>query len=159
MEVRLERLKTLRAAYTHVFSDTPEEDAGRKIIEWAKSKGLMEKSVGARLFGRNTYPTEKPEPHGYEFYLTIAHDIEPEGDIEKREIPGGLYAVLRFKDLDKMGEAWKKLWKWIEESEYEHVGWKKEEHGWVNGFEEHLNWQEEKAQTEWIFNLWIQLKE
>ena len=53
--------------------------------EWAKSKGLMEKSVRARLFGRNTYPTDKPEPHGYEFYLTVDHDIEPEGDIETRD--------------------------------------------------------------------------
>ena len=159
MEVRLERLETMRAVYTHAFSDTPEEDAGRRIIEWAKSKGLMEKSAGARLFGRNTYPTDKPEPHGYEFYLTVDSDIKPEGDIETREIPGGLYAVLRFKNLYKIREAWEKLWKWIEESEYEHVGWKKGEHGWVNGFEEHLNWKEEKPQTEWTFDLWIQLKE
>lgn len=159
MVVRLERLKAMRAAYTHAFSDTPEEDAGKRIREWAKSKGLMEKGIGARLFGRNTYPTDKPEPHGYEFYLTVDRDIEPEGDIRMKDIPGGLYAVLRFKNLDKIGEAWKKLWKWLEESEYEHVGWKKGEHGWVDGFEEHLNWREEKPQSEWIFDLWVQLKE
>lgn len=158
MEFRLERLETMRAAYTHAFSDTPEEDAGRRITEWAKSEGLMKKSVGARLFGRNTYPTDKPEPHGYEFYLTVDHDIEPEGDIEASEIPGGLYAVLRFKNLYKIGEAWEKLWKWIEESDYEHAGWKKGEHGWVDGFEEHLNWQEEKPQNEWKFDLWVKLK-
>jgi hypothetical protein len=51
------------------------------------------------------------------------------------------------------------LWKWIEESGYEHVGWQKGEHGWVNGFEEHLNWDEQKPQNEWIFDLWVQLKE
>jgi len=159
MKVRLERLKTMRAFYTHAFSDTPEEDARKRILEWAKSKGLMEKSIGARLFGRNAYPTDKPEPHGYEFYLIVDSDIKPEGDIKTREIPGGLYAVLRFKNLYKIREAWEKMWKWIEESEYEHVGWKKGEHGWVDGFEEHLNWQEEKPQTEWTFDLWVQLKE
>jgi len=159
MEVRLERLKTMRAFYTHAFSDTPEEDAGKRIIEWAKSKGLIEKSIGARLFGRNTYPTDKPEPHGYEFYLTVDSDIKPEGDIKTREIPGGLYAVLSFKNLYKIREAWEKMWKWIEESEYEPADLKKGEHGWVDGFEEHLNWQEEKTPTEWTFNLWVQLKE
>jgi len=159
MEVRLERLETMRAAYTHAFSDTPEVDAGKNIMEWAKSKGLIEKSIGARLFGRNTHPTDKPEPHGYEFYMTVGPDIESKGDIEIREIPGGLYAVLRFRNLDKIGEAWKKLWKWIKESDYEHIGWKKGEHGWVDGFEEHLNWQEQKPETESIFDLWVQLKE
>jgi DNA gyrase inhibitor GyrI len=127
--------------------------------EWARSNGLMKESGGARLFGRNTYPTDKPEPHGYEFYLTIGPDLEPEGDIEATEIPGGLYAVLRFKNLNRIGEAWEELWKWIKESRYEHVGWKKGEHGWVNGYEEHLNWYEGKPPTEWIFDLWVQLKE
>ena len=159
MEVRLERLEAMCALYTYAFSDTPEEDAEKKMMELAKSKGLMGKNVGTRLFGRNTYPTDKPEPHGYELYLTVPSDIKPEGDLKTREIPGGLYAVLRFKNLYKIGEAWEKLWKWIEESKYEHVGWKKGEHGWVGGFEERLNWQEEKPHTEWTFDLWIQLKE
>ncbi|MCW4026010.1 MAG: GyrI-like domain-containing protein [Candidatus Bathyarchaeota archaeon] len=159
MEVRVERLETMRAAYTHVLSDNPEKDAGKKIMEWAKPKGLLEKDSGARLFGRNTYPTDNPEPHGYEFYLTVGPDIEPEGDIEIKEIPDGLYATLRFKDLNNIGEAWRYLWKWIKESKYEHTGWQKGEHGWVNGFEEHLNWYEQKPQNEWIFDLWVQLKE
>lgn len=159
MEVRVERLEAMRAAYTHALSDTPEEDAGKKIMGWAKPKGLLEKGSVARLFGRNTYPTDNPEPHGYEFFLTVGPDIEPEGEIEIRGISGGLYAVLRFKDLNHIGEAWSYLWKWIEESEYEHIGWQKGEHGWVNGFEEHLNWYEQKPQNEWIFDLWVQLKE
>ena len=159
MEVRVERLEAMRTAHTHVLSDTPEEDAGKKIMEWAEPKGLLEKGSGARLFGRNTYPTDNPEPHGYEFFLTVGPDIEPEGEIEIRGISGGLYAVLRFKDLNHIGEAWSYLWKWIEESEYEHIGWQKGEHGWVNGFEEHLNWYEQKPQNEWIFDLWVQLKE
>ena len=159
MEVRIERLETMRAAYTHVLSDTPEEDSGKKIMEWAKPKGLLAKGSEARLFGRNTYPTDNPEPHGYEFFLTVGPDIKPEGDIEIEEIPGGLYAVLRFKDLNYIGEAWRYMWKWIEESEYEHISWQKGEHGWVNGFEEHLNWHEQKPQNEWIFDLWVQLKE
>jgi len=57
----------MQAAYVHAFSATPEEDAQRRIIDWAKSRNLTT-SDGVRLFGRNTYPTENPEPHGYEYY-------------------------------------------------------------------------------------------
>ncbi len=158
-EVRLERLEAMRAAYVHVFSNTPEEDAGKKMMDWVGSKGLLEGSAEARLFGRNTYPTDNPEPHGYEFYLTVNPDIKPEGEIEIREISGGLYAVLRFKNLFNIREAWQQLWTWIKKSRYEHAGWKKGEHGWVDGFEEHLNWREGKPQTEWVLDLWVKLKE
>ena len=159
MEVRLERLETMRAAYVHVLSDTPEEDAGKKMMDWARPKGLHKESVGARLFGRNTYLTDNPEPHGYEYYLTIGPDIKPEEEIETREILGGLYTVLRFKNLYGIREAWQHLWTWMKKSEHKHAGWKKGEHGWVNGFEEHINWREEKPQTESIFDLWAKLKE
>ena len=107
----------------------------------------------------HAYPTNNPEPHGYEFFLKVEPDIEAEKDIAIDEIPGGLYAVLRFKNLFKIQEAWQHLWKWITESEYEHVGWKKGKHGWVNGFEERLDWYETKPPNEWTFDLWVKLKE
>ena len=159
MDVRLERLGVMRTICAYALSDTPEEDAKKKIMTCATSKGLIGKTSVSRLFGRNTYPSGNPEPHGYEFYMTDESDFEPDGDLEASEIPSGLYAVLRFKNLYNMREAWAKLWKWIEESPYEHIGWKQGNHGWVGNFEEHLNWKEENPQTEWIFDLWVKLKE
>jgi hypothetical protein len=38
--------------------------------------------------------------NGYEFFLTVGRDIEPDGDIDMRQ--GGLYAVLRFKNLENI---------------------------------------------------------
>ena len=154
-KVRLEELRTMLAAHVHVLSDTPEEDAMKKIMGWAEGNGIRE----ARLFGRNTYPTDNPEPHGYEFFLTVGPDIKPEDGIDMTEIHGGLYAVLRFQNLNMIGEAWKRLWSWIEDSKREHIGMKKGEYGWVDGYEEQLNWQEKKPPTEWVLDLWIQLKE
>ncbi len=148
----------MRAAYVCSLSATPEEDAAKKLMEWAKAKEMLGKS-GMRLFGRNTYPTDKPSPHGYEFYLTIDNRAEECGGIETADVPGGLYAVLRFKSLENIGFAWKKLWNWIENNGYEHIGWQKGKNGWVSGFEEQVNWQEQKPKTEWIFDLWVQLKE
>ena len=56
-------------------------------------------------WSRNTYPTNDPEPHGYEYFLTVGLDVVVEGDVDVKEIPGGLYAVLRFTDLARIGEA------------------------------------------------------
>ena len=158
-EVRMERSGSLRAACAHILSETPEEDVWKKIEAWARPKGLLEEGIGTRIFGRNTYPTDNPEPHGYELFITVGTDIEPEDDIKIKEIPGGLYAILRFKNLNKIREAWEYLWNWINERGYEHIGWKKLENGWVNGFEEQLNWYEKKPPDQWILDLWVQLKE
>lgn len=159
MKVRIDRLETMRAAHINVLSKTPEEDAWNKMEAWAKPIGLLEKDIGTRVFGRNTYPNDNPEPHGYEFFLTVGRDIETEGDIDISQIPGGLYAVLQFKGLDNMRNAWEYLWNWIKENEYEHIGWQKSEYGWCDGFEEHTNWHEGLLPNEWIFDLWVQLKE
>lgn len=159
MEVRIDRLETLRAVTTHVISDSPEEDAWHKMKAWAIPRGLFEKGSGTRVFGRNTYPTNEPEPHGYEFFLTIGPDIEPLDDIDVKEISGGSYAVLRFKNLNIIGDAWNRLFTWIEESEYERVGWRKSEHGWVDGYEENLDPFGGLPPEDWVFDLWVKLKE
>jgi hypothetical protein len=48
----------MRTAHIHVLSETPEEDALKKMEVLAKPKGLLEKGTG--VFGRNTYPTDNP---------------------------------------------------------------------------------------------------
>jgi effector-binding domain-containing protein len=158
LEVRLERLPAMRAAHVHAFSESPEEDAWGKMEAWAEANGLLGEGAGTRVFGRNTYPTDEPEPYGYEFFLTVGPDVEAGGEIDIYEIPGGLYAVLGFKGLDNIGEAWERIWNWIGGSKYDHVGWLKGEHGWCNGYEENLT-PLEKDPNKWVFDLWVQLKE
>lgn len=158
MEVRIEQINTMCTACFCSISTTPEEDATKTLMDWAKSKGLLDKP-GVRLFGRNVFPTDNPEPRGYELHLTIDENTKTDENIEAGTVPGGLYAVLRFSDLTKISLAWEKLWAWLETSEHEHAGWQKGNHGWVDGFEEQVNWQEQKPPTEWIFDLWLQLKE
>ena len=148
----------MRAAYVCSLGTAPEEDAGEKLMKWVNTKEALSRTE-MRLFGRNTYPTDKPGSHGYEYYLTLGDNSENFTGIETAQVPGGLYAVLRFKNLENIGFAWKKLWSWIENSGYEHVGWQKGKYGWVGGFEEQVNWLEQKPPTEWVFDLWVQLKE
>ncbi|UCG45414.1 MAG: GyrI-like domain-containing protein [Candidatus Bathyarchaeota archaeon] len=158
MEVRLERLSAMRAAHVHSFSESPEEDSWTKIETWAKSQGLFDEHLRTRVFGRNTYPTTEPEPHGYEFFLTVGNNVEPGDGIDILEIQSGLYAVLRVEGLHNLGEAWKRMWDFIEVSEYEHIGWRKGNYGWYDGFEENLT-PLERDPAKWIFDVWVQLKE
>ena len=158
-EVRLEKLQMMRTACVHAFSDAPEEDAGKKILAWAEARGLLRKPAGVRLFGRNTYPTDKPEPHGYEYHLTVGPEVQADGEVRIRRIPGGLYATVRFTDLANIREAWQALFAWVKDSGNVHVGWSREEHGWVDGFEEQTNFLDGKPPAEWVFDLWAKLKE
>lgn len=85
--VRLDRLRNMRAAHVHTLSERPEEDAWRIIDSWAESRNVFKRSE-TRVFGRNTYPTDKPEPHGYEFYVTVGSEVTGEGEVDISEIPG-----------------------------------------------------------------------
>jgi DNA gyrase inhibitor GyrI len=155
-QVKLLQLNPLRAAYVHSDGASPEEDALNKILSYAKEKGLTQKE---RLFGRNTYPTDQPEPHGYEYYLTVDDNTETSGEVSIAEIPGGLYAVAEVQSLFNLGEGWKSLFAWLQSNGYEAIGVKKGSHGWVNcAFEERVDWQLQKPPKEWLFRLWVQLK-
>ena len=72
---------------------------------------------------------------------------------------GGLYAVLRFKNLDNIGNAWEHLWNWIRENKYEYIGMQKSDNGWCNGFEGRLIGMKGWPPNEWVFDLWVQLRE
>ncbi|MFC1803945.1 GyrI-like domain-containing protein [Thermoproteota archaeon] len=157
-KISVEKREPLRAVYAYALTETPEEDAWKKIQAWAGQKGLLAKEKGTKVFGRNTYPTDNPEPHGYELYITVDESTEADGEIIAGEISGGLYAVLKSTFLIGITHAWLSLWRWLDESEYEFIGWRKGEHGWVNGYEEYLNPFDDKTQDEWLFNLMIPIK-
>ncbi|MGB5911935.1 MAG: GyrI-like domain-containing protein [Promethearchaeia archaeon] len=161
-KVKLERVKSMRAAYFHALSESPELDAWKKAESWAKEKELLKKDSDARIFGRNSYPTKNPEPHGYGYFITFTPNISIDEDISIRIIPGGLYAVSRCEGVEEIGETWANLWKWVDESEYEFIGEIKGEFGYELGFEEHLNWYTamvEKSEKKLTFNLMLQLLE
>ena len=157
-EIAVEEREPLNAMVTHALSETPEEDTWKTIQSWAGPRRLLTKEKGTRLFGRNTYPTKEPEPHGYQLYITVEEPMEPTENITPGEVPGGLYAVLRSTSIEGMAQAWPALWKWLEESQYQFTGWEKGEHGWVNGLEEHLNPFDGLPPEEWLFNLMIPVK-
>jgi DNA gyrase inhibitor GyrI/DNA-binding HxlR family transcriptional regulator len=128
-EVRIEQLEPMRVASAQAISETPENDAWAKMRAWAEPLGLLEDLEKHPVFGfNNLNPSPGRKEYGYEFWIRVEPDIEPEGEITIEEFRGGLYAVTtcRLKEelesefFQKEGylESWKKLVDWVDSSKY-----------------------------------------
>jgi DNA gyrase inhibitor GyrI len=118
-DVRIVHLEPMRVASAHGYGESPEPIAWSKILAYARDKGLLENREAVRFFGfNNPDPSPGTPNYGYEQWITVGPDAEPEGDIEIKEIPGGLYAVARCEGLHIIGKVWKALVNWWEESDY-----------------------------------------
>lgn len=63
--------------------------------------------------------------YGYEQWITVGSDTGPAKEIEVKAFPGGRYAVARCT-LGRIGEVWKQLNTWWEDSPY-----RKASHQWL----------------------------
>lgn len=134
LEVKIINLPPMRVASAHAFSSSPETDAWKKLSAWAEPKGLMADPHNAQVFGfNNPDPSPGSPNYGYEFWIAIAPEVQPEGDIQVKEFKGGKYAVTRCEvrsPWDDIPSTWKKLVAWFEASPYQHGN-----HQWL---EKHL---------------------
>ena len=129
-EVKIERLKPMRVASARAISETPESDAWEKMRAWAEPKGLLEDLKKHPVYGfNNPNPSPGRKEYGYEFWIRVEPDVEPEGEIKIEEFEGGLYAVTTCKLKDELEseffqkegylESWKKLVDWVDSSKYQ----------------------------------------
>jgi DNA gyrase inhibitor GyrI len=143
----------MRVASAHAHSASPEQDAIGKLIAWAKPKGLLDDQEAHRVFGfNNPDPSPGSPNYGYEFWIMVGPDAEPEGEIKIKEFPGGLYAVTRCEvknPWDDIPGTWKRLAAWLEDSKY-----RGGTHQWL---EEHLGPLE--ATEEFVLNLYLPIVE
>jgi DNA gyrase inhibitor GyrI len=132
IEVRIVRLEPMRVASAWGFGKNPEEIAWKKLIAWAKSKGLFDAPEAPRIFGFNNPDPGPGSPnYGYEFWITVSPDVEPEGEIRVKEFSGGLYAVTKHTGpVPEIGDTWKKLSAWLAASKHQSA-----RHQWL---EEHF---------------------
>lgn len=136
LDVRIVKLGSMRVASAHAHSASPEHDAIEKLVAWAEPKGLLDDQETHRVFGfNNPDPSPGSPNYGYEFWIVIGPDMEPEGEIKAKEFPGGLYAVTRCEvsgdAYDVIPATWKQLVTWLENSKY-----RSGTHQWL---EEHLS--------------------
>jgi len=125
-EIQIKILPAMRVASFHAFSTSPEIDAWKKVIAWAKFHGCWQDPPSTRIFGFDNPPSSEGSPNrGYEFWLTVAPDVQPDDQTTIKEFSGGLYGVLNCNvnadPFDIIPASWQKLVKWLETSHY-HVG-------------------------------------
>ncbi len=131
LNVEIVQLAPIRVICARGYGEAPELLAQAKILDLAKSKGLLRMSPPPRFFGFNN-----PDPHpgspnyGYEYWMTADDSVQPEGDLEAKQFEGGLYAVVECKDVRKIPETWQAFMNWLEGSRYSMA-----QHQWL---EEHV---------------------
>ncbi|UCH32351.1 MAG: effector binding domain-containing protein [Candidatus Bathyarchaeota archaeon] len=139
LNVRIVRLESMHVASVRSISKTPEHDAWAKMHAWAEPKGLLENLDKHPVFGfNNPSPSPGRNEYGYEFWIRVDPETQPEGDVKIKEFKGGLYAVttcnlkeeLESEFFEKEGylESWKNLVDWVKKSKYsygEHQGLEK----------------------------------
>jgi DNA gyrase inhibitor GyrI len=154
--IRMVELRPLRAAYAHALSKTPEQDAWNKQRAWAVPKGLLDNPAEHFNFGYNNPPPDPSAPrraYGYEVLITVGSEVEPEGEVKTKQIPGGLYAVARCKGTDNIHQTWSYLFhEWLQTNGRYELDEKNEP-----GLEELLNPSEEKPER-WIFDLYLPVR-
>lgn len=149
LDVRIVKLEHMRVASGYGFGESPEDIASDKIRSWAEEKGLLDRPH--RNFGfNNPNPSPGSPNYGYEIWITVGPEVEPEGEIRMLDFAGGLYAVARCEGLQNIGDVWKALVTWREDSNY-----KRAYHQWL----EELLTSPDVPAADYVFDLYLPIAE
>lgn len=90
-----------------------------KLFAWAGPKGILPEYFIASY--QDDYNTTPPEEWVLNLCMPIKEDVEVEGEIQKKVLPGGKYAVMRaeLEGPQEYGPAWEAIVKWANENGYE----------------------------------------
>jgi DNA gyrase inhibitor GyrI len=124
-DVQIITLPPMRIASVYGFGEQPELQAWDKLITYAQPKGFLDDPASHRIFGfNNPDPSHGSPNYGYELWIQVGVDAEPENEVRIEDFGGGLYAVMHCDvkegNFDLIGETWKALVAWREDSRYEH---------------------------------------
>jgi DNA gyrase inhibitor GyrI len=152
LDVRVVRLEPMRVASAYGFGDSPEGMAHEKMQAFLKAKNLLEGyGTKRRHFGfNNPNPSPGSPNYGYEIWVEIGPDVQPEGDIRIVNFPGGLYAVTRFENLENIGRVWSELAQWRAASQYREA-----HHQWLENLLNPL----EADFSKYLFDLYLPITE
>jgi DNA gyrase inhibitor GyrI len=118
LNVRIVKLEPMRVVSTAGFGQGPEGQAWDKLQAWLEKKGLMGEIKARRFFGfNNPEPSPGSPNYGYEQWMEVGPEVEPEGDVRVKSFSGGMYAVTR-TSLAEITPTWKQLVLWREGSKY-----------------------------------------
>lgn len=113
----------MRVAAVRTQGTAPEPDAWACLRAWAAPRGLLRQPERHPVFGFS-HPGPDPEQsvHGYELWIQIDDATHPDGKVELKTFPGGLYATAtcrRFHDsTGPIPMAWRILWNQVQSGPY-----------------------------------------
>ncbi len=151
LSVRIVKLEPMLIASASGYGESPEPIAWEKILKWADDRGLLQGNKELRFFGfNNPDPSPGTPNYGYEQWMTVPQDVTGDEEITVKDFSGGLYAVARCESLVVIGERWKQLVAWSEDSVYHRA-----HHQWL----EELLSPPESPYEQYIFDLYLPIAE
>ena len=123
IDVHFETLPPMRVASFWGFGEQPEASAWEKLNAWAGPRGFLGDLLAYPIFGfNNPNPSIGSPKYGYELWMRVGAEVEPEGDMRTVEFEGGHFAVLRCEvptgKYEVITESWGRLVAWVEDSKY-----------------------------------------
>ncbi len=126
-------------------------NAYEKLMKWAGPRGLLNFPETKTLTLYHDDPSVTAiEKVRQDACITVTTDVKVEGEIGKRIVPAGKYAVGRFQ-IDEKGfeKAWNTMCLWLTDSGYQPHG---------NSYELYYNSAEEDAQRKFDLDICIPVK-
>jgi DNA gyrase inhibitor GyrI len=122
LNVQIINLEPMLAASVYAFGTNPEEKAWKKLAQWAEPKGFFDNINEHPIFGfNNPNPLSEGSKYGYELWMKVGPEIEPEEGVRIVEFNGGPYAVARCEALGEpeknIPSAWQSLADWCKKIE------------------------------------------
>lgn len=138
-DVRILHLPPCTVAASHFMGKNPELSAGKQLTDFIVNNNLYQVKPDARVFGFNhSNPSAEREEYGYEFWVTIPHDMQVPEPFQKKHFEGGLYAAHMIQ-MNNFHE-WEWLAKWVGESPKYEANYSHQGEEIMSGcLEEHLN--------------------
>ncbi|MCE7746100.1 MAG: ArsR family transcriptional regulator [Candidatus Heimdallarchaeota archaeon] len=125
LEVQFIRLLPMRVVSFQAVSETPENDAWKKLREWAEPKEYFDDLDKNPIYGfNNPDPSPGKKEYGYEFWLVVDQDFTSD-EVTVKDVPESFNVVTRCNVEDPardIGEAWKKILQWIKKHKIKMAG-------------------------------------
>jgi DNA gyrase inhibitor GyrI len=108
----------------HVTNSMHPEDEVYKIAsDFAKPKGLWNDPLHYQVFGfDNPVRKSSTDTHGREVWITVPDNFQKADSLIIKQFNGGLYAMVRIKNLEYMDEGWTNLINWVKNSDRYELG-------------------------------------
>lgn len=139
-DVRILTLPPATVAASHYIGESPEGHASEPLDAFIRRIRLWERKPDLRHFGFN-HPNPSPDSpvYGYEMWVTIPDGLDVPAPLEKKTLPGGLYAAhkIEFPNFHE----WQWLVAWVRDNPDYTFNMPDDGGECMNGMlEEHLNY-------------------